>query len=276
MPSRDASLHEFLTDVAAPERPRIDGSRVAAVVAHPDDETIGCGALLQRLSGVHVVVVTDGAPCDLQDAHWHGFETAEAYAAARSRELQRVMQLAGVQPQHILQFDMRDQQAVLKLAGVTVRLRRIFADWKIGIVLTHAYEGGHPDHDAVAFCVHQAARRARPPLRIIEMPLYRATETGAAHQSFVPAPGIEPVVVELTAEEQRRKRDMVAAYVTQKDVLAGFSLAAEVFRIAPDYDFTKAPNGGRVLYDRENWGIESKDWLRQAREALTQEGALCG
>lgn len=273
MPLRADSLHEFLPSVAAPERPPIDGSRVAVVVAHPDDETIGCGALLQRLSGVHVVVVTDGAPRDLQDAHWHGFETAEDYAAARSRELHNVMQVADVR--QIIQFGVPDQQAVLNLAQITQRLQRILADRRTRIVLTHAYEGGHPDHDAVAFCVHQAVRRA-PPLGIVEVPLYRATETGAVHQSFASAAGIEPVVTDLTAEEQRHKREMFAKYVTQTDVLAGFSLAAEVFRIAPHYDFTKPPNGGRVLYDREKWGIDSKAWLRHAREVLAQEGALCG
>jgi hypothetical protein len=108
------------------------------------------------------------------------------------------------------------------------------------------------------------------------MPLYRATETGDAHQSFAPAAGSEPVTIELTAEETQRKSEMFAAYVTQQDILAGFSLHAEHFRSAPEYNFTKPPNGGRVLYDRENWGIRSDGWLRHAREALTEEGAACG
>jgi N-acetylglucosamine malate deacetylase 2 len=41
---------------------------VAVVVAHPDDETIGCGAILRRLPLVRLVHVTDGAPRDMIDA----------------------------------------------------------------------------------------------------------------------------------------------------------------------------------------------------------------
>jgi LmbE family N-acetylglucosaminyl deacetylase len=36
--------------------------RVLVVVAHPDDETGGCGVLLQRLHQATVVFCTDGAP----------------------------------------------------------------------------------------------------------------------------------------------------------------------------------------------------------------------
>jgi len=37
---------------------------VLVVVAHPDDETIGAGAMLASLDDVHVVHLTDGAPGD--------------------------------------------------------------------------------------------------------------------------------------------------------------------------------------------------------------------
>src|SRR6185437_9724842 len=39
-------------------------------------------------------------------------------------------------------------------------------------VFTHAYEGGHPDHDAVAFAVHAACRLSDIPPAIVEMPYY--------------------------------------------------------------------------------------------------------
>jgi hypothetical protein len=69
------------------------------------------------------------------------------------------------------------------------------------------------------------------------------------------------------------KQKMIEAHATQKAVLAGFSLDREQFRGAPDYDFLQLPNGGRVLYDREDWGVDSARWRDCVRSALTAERA---
>src|SRR5207248_225254 len=47
--------------------------RTLVLVAHQDDETIGCGALLQRMRDPLVVFGTDGAPRDQK--FWHGLGT---------------------------------------------------------------------------------------------------------------------------------------------------------------------------------------------------------
>src|ERR671919_662030 len=93
---------KFLTSLAGPDRAAIAGRDTAVVVAHPDDETIGCGALLRRLSGVSVVLVTDGAPRNLADAHAYGFAAAEDYAAARSSELAAALEIAGVSSEQVV------------------------------------------------------------------------------------------------------------------------------------------------------------------------------
>ena len=56
---------------------------IAVVVAHPDDETLGCGAQLARLRGVTLVHITDGAPRNTRDGRAHDFKTLYAYEAAR-------------------------------------------------------------------------------------------------------------------------------------------------------------------------------------------------
>lgn len=68
------------------------------VAAHPDDETIGAGAVLGHLPGASVVHVTDGAPRDPR-YFATGYEgTREDYAALRRGELLAAMSLAGVEP----------------------------------------------------------------------------------------------------------------------------------------------------------------------------------
>jgi len=263
---------EFLQQIGDPAHPILGAENVAVIVAHPDDETIGCGALLHRLPGVRVIVITDGAPRNLADAHAHGFATAMAYTEARTTELHRAVCVADISPDRVMLLGIPDQQAVRNLEFVIDELGRLFSHYGIHVVLTHAYEGGHPDHDAAAFCVHQAASSNTHSIGIVEMPYYRAADTGAVQQSFAPG-GDAPIVLALNEKGRRLKRQMIAEYKTQANVLAGFSLETEQFRIAPDYDFMQLPNGGRVLYECESWGVTGQDWLHAVNAYFAREAA---
>jgi hypothetical protein len=43
-------------------------------------------------------------------------------------------------------------------------------------------------------------------------------------------------------------------------VLAPFALDVERFRPAPCYDFSQPPNGGRLLYEQQRWGLHGRRW----------------
>src|SRR3954471_13940463 len=139
---------KFLAAVAAESRPAIT-DRVAVILAHPDDETLGCGALLSRLPNVTIVHVTDGAPRNGADAARHGFPSPYEYAAARWCELAAAVGLAGIDPDRLVGLDIADQAVVHNLAAVARRLVPVLK--RAETALTHACEGGHPDHDATAF-----------------------------------------------------------------------------------------------------------------------------
>lgn len=240
----------------------IDVRRLAIVVAHPDDETIGCGALLSCLQDVVIVVVTDGAPRDLRDAHAAGFATAAAYAAARRRELTAALKIAGCRAD-IVMLGLPDQQAALKLAPLARQIAAILRRSAVSTVVTHAYEGGHPDHDAAAFAAHRAVRllaREGQSLSIVELPLYRLGPDGLVLQQFA-EPADRVLQVRLSSPEQARKRRMIAAYGTQQATLAAFSVATEAYRSAPEYDFLALPNEGRLFYERHPWGMTGRRWL---------------
>lgn len=265
------SVDEFLAAIVDPARPRI-AVRVAIVVAHPDDETLGCGALLARLDAVTLVHVTDGAPPDADDARRHGFADAASYSTARADELAAALELAGVGSDGSIRLNVPDQVAAYRMADIARRLVPVVAGAEM--VLTHAYEGGHPDHDATAFAVHAAAALigvTAPP--VVEMPFYRAGPDGGwLRQSFASGEGEAPATLVLTEGEHGLKRRMLAAHATQAATLAAFGVADEAYRAAPPPDFATRPNGGSVLYDSFGWQLDGSGFLDRAKIARIELG----
>jgi LmbE family N-acetylglucosaminyl deacetylase len=257
----------LLPQVADVSRSAINASDVAIVVAHPDDETIGCGALLSRLENVSVVVVTDGAPRNGADACRAGFASALAYGKARTQELRTALALAGIGGSQIAQFGIADQDVCRSLVATSNRLASFFETRGITTALTHAFEGGHPDHDGTCFCVHAAARlleRHAPVL--LEMPFYHLGAEALVAQTF--CDGEDEVVTILLPRERLVKIKMMDAHASQSQVLSAFNPDIERFRTARKYDFCKLPNGGRILYSFYDWGLRPQEWSQLAHEAL--------
>lgn len=238
--------------------------RVAVVLAHPDDEVLGCGAILSRIPDLLVVHVTDGAPRDGGDARRHGFADYAAYAGARHLETRAALAAAGRPEIAPTTLGIPDQGAAHDLAAIVRRLVPILAG--ADVVLTHAYEGGHPDHDATAFAVARAAVLCADPPSVVEMPFYHAApDDGWVRQRF--AGQDDGTVLALTEAEQAGKHAMLAAHASQADTLRHFALDRESYRVATDGDFATLPNAGDLLYERHGWGLTGSEWLRRVGDA---------
>ena len=168
-------------------------------------------------------------------------------------------------------FSAAGAEAAYRLPEITLSLVREFATRGTRHVLTHSYEGGHPDHDAVAFSVHaagaqSASRGSR--IDIIEMPFYRMGRTGRLFQSFTEDEGYGHLGFRLTGHWLALKRKMMQCYPTQYPTIAMFSAGLEKFRLAPLHDFAKLPNAGKLFYETRPWGMTGARWLNLADRAI--------
>jgi N-acetylglucosamine malate deacetylase 2 len=273
---RADDVHEALAPSIADRR------TVLLVVAHPDDDVLGAGALLARLPCVQIVYVTDGAPRDGHDARAHGFETPQSYAAARRREAGEALALAEIDPRSTVWLDVPDQEAIFQLERIVHRIGQLLVATSARLILTHPYEGGHPDHDAVAFAVHAALalrRREQPgsarPL-LLEFTGYHAAATGGRETSFLPCDASAEATFVLSEVERRLKSAMLARHRTQAAMLADFPVQQESFRFAPDYDFSRPPHPAPLLYERPGfgaaWGVDGPRWRGEAAAAAERLG----
>lgn len=257
--------------------------RTVLVVAHPDDESIAIGGRMSRFRDAHFIHVTDGAPVNGSDATANGFPSVDAYRTARARELRDALRAGGIPDPDLHTLEIPDQQASLRLVEITRGLAALFRKLQPEAILTHPYEGGHPDHDACAFAVHHAVLLCedaqRPNPVILEAAFYHAGANGVEAGVFVPPPGAPGEhICPLDPDELTRKRDILACFTSQRETLKYFPLKHERFRHAPRYDFTKAPHANGFLYDRYPWGITSQHFLELATAAhaeLFRETSPC-
>lgn len=255
-------------------------AKIVLVVAHPDDEVIGAGAQLpdwaNRLTIVHV---TDGSPINPADASAAGCSGREEYARMRRAEFERAMDLAGVARENTLELGFSDQGVSEAMLDVTNALHRTLLQLEPSLVITHPYEGGHPDHDATALAVHAACERMRiecgaAPV-IVEMTSYHNREGRINPFEFLPNNGATQMSIGLSPDRKALKAQMLECFASQQGTLQYFPVHIERFRRAPSYDFTEPPHSGTLFYEMFDWGMTGRRWRELARCALEQIAESC-
>lgn len=151
------------------------GSGGALVLApHPDDETLGCGALLAACfaSGhaAHVAAMTDGERSHPNSATW----PADRLARQRREETHAAVHCLGGSADDISFLGYPDSNAPLAgaaLAEAGRRVRSIADRFKLGTILTTAEADPHCDHQAAAR-IALAAAAMGPCLRVLFFPIW--------------------------------------------------------------------------------------------------------
>jgi LmbE family N-acetylglucosaminyl deacetylase len=245
------------------------GKPLILVAAHPDDETVSAGGLLPRLDRPLLIHITDGAPRNPAYAQAAGFATREDYARARRNELLNAMELAGIPPERMLTIGVIDQESAFQLAGLARRLAAVFRERRPAVVLTHPYEGGHPDHDSAALAVHAACAMVSLAPQLWEFTSYHARAGVLATGEFLIEQERGEAVV-LSSEARERKKCMFECFATQNEMLRHFAVDVERFRPAPVYDFSVSPHSGELYYERFDWGVTGARWRALASQALAE------
>jgi LmbE family N-acetylglucosaminyl deacetylase len=246
--------------------------RCSVIVAHPADEVVGAGCLISKLVDVTVLHITDGAPSDMLDALAAGFKVRDDYALARRQECLAALALANVPADQVVDFAIADHCAVHCLAELTKKITKFLQQSAADIVVTHPYEGGHPDHDATAFATHAALRLMkqngfRPPV-LFEMALHPSTDFKAKVPEFLPGSEREMTTLLLDERAQKLKQQMFACFETQRDSLEASPFGPEKFRQASNYDFSAPPQDGKLHYENFAWAPRRDEWQSLASKAL--------
>jgi LmbE family N-acetylglucosaminyl deacetylase len=208
----------------------------------------------------------------MRDALTAGLPSVEQYADTRYSEALSALSCCGISSPQVSSLQIPDQAAARNLVAISRSIATRLAQSGADIVLTHPYEGGHPDHDAAAFCVYAASQLisrnnlSRP--AIIEFTSYHSQADGIATGQFLPSASTI-ATFRLSSNEQKLKREMFARYATQAQVLAQFSMLTESFRLAPCYDFRLLPEAP-IYYDRFDWGLRPAEWIVSVASAMHQ------
>ena len=242
--------------------------RILIVAAHPDDETIGASLLLSRFPQSAVAFLTDGAPRDTRfwSAGVNG--SREAYAETRKHEAYRALEFAGISRNQILWLQGIDQEASFEIGALAGRLAKLIAEVRPEIVITHAYEGGHPDHDAAAVVTEIAISHLESPPLVLEMTSYHARQGRCVTGEFLNSDPSFELCFEPSSGDRDRKRQMMDAYASQRLVLENFPIDCERLRLAPRYNFNEPPHSGKLWYECMGWPMTGARWRELATSAL--------
>ncbi|HEV8240202.1 MAG TPA: PIG-L family deacetylase [Thermoanaerobaculia bacterium] len=266
--------HTLLRRLASGDRVNM---RVMVLAAHPADESLGAAGLLSRLNDPWVVCLTDGAPRDRRFVPKGFPPSPSGYAKRRRQELRAALSVASVGIDRLLQLDIPDQEAALAIPKLVHRLTTLARGLRPHLLVTHGYEGGHPDHDAAALAARLAVERldrqegAAPALA--EMLSYHREGDRLVADRFLPAPTDRwTVLLRLSPRERRLRREMLECHASQVATMVQLPERPwERLRPAPHYDFLRPPHEGPLQYEVLGFALSGERWRELAAAAMACE-----
>ena len=246
-------------------------SRCLVIVAHSCDEIIGAGGLLSRLREITILHVS-GSPTG-RHSPATGLANQNDHEA-RTQACISALALANVSSDRVIEMGVTDIREPHSLAILSREIAGFLQRFGPEIVLTHPYDGGHPDHDATAFATHAAMRLMQnngfEPPALFEIALHPSKDGQKRELDFFPGSWREATTFVLDQKMRKLKRRMFDCVDGHEGTLRGTTLSLERFRRAPNYDFSVAPNAGKPAYESFASEMTGVQWQALARKALSE------
>jgi LmbE family N-acetylglucosaminyl deacetylase len=224
----------------------------AFLFAHPDDDAFISGTmrtLVQNGAKVHGVWLTSG--------------DRFGKASARENELFRAVKHVGLEPAQVHLLRLPDLGLVREMDRAADTVTRLLHDVQPEIVFCNAFEGGHPDHDAVNFLTYEGCLRSNVQARLYEFPLYSGAGRRVHFRWLINSfPKDDSAVLRTNLSESayRCRIRVLQSYPSQWMFMFPLRLASSRSRMRtigepyrscpPERDHTIPPHPGQLNYER--------------------------
>ncbi|HAX91740.1 MAG TPA: hypothetical protein DCY07_05980 [Rhodospirillaceae bacterium] len=164
-------LYFALATEATDRLPPAESGGLMVIAPHPDDETLGCGALIARMRAngvpVRIIVVTDGSAAPTLQPM-----PRESLVAMRRSETQKAVQALGVQPESIVFLDYQDGKAAQSLSAIAQDIASQIWLHAPALILSPYGLDAHDDHRAVADAIDHLCASGKITVPVFEYPMW--------------------------------------------------------------------------------------------------------
>ena len=153
---------------------------ICVFAPHPDDESLGCGGLIAAMSamnaGVYIVIVSDGSL---------SHPNSQRFPPSRIRQIRRMEALAaaeslGVSSENVIFLEYVDSSVPgpddPEFGAFVDAVTGCIVQSQAAIVFAPYADDPHCDHRSVHSAVHSACDLHFPSIRILEYPIWAATD----------------------------------------------------------------------------------------------------
>jgi LmbE family N-acetylglucosaminyl deacetylase len=192
-------------------------TRLLVVAPHPDDETLGCGILLQQVLSAggeaRVLLLTDGDNNPwpqryLERRLWINDAARRRWGVMRRKEAENALDRLGFPASVLYPLGWRDMEVTSRLrhewAGSIARIKAVIHDFRPNLVCCPALRDSHPDHGAAHVLCRLALMGNDFSPTLLAYPVHGTAEAAGY-----------PMMMVASAEQRQRKLAALFEHRTQ-------------------------------------------------------------